>query len=81
MIDVLDNCDDPVIHISNSNEAPIVDSDNDGENIFTINIPFNFISPSFDYRSFSQGNILKKCVSNYDFPWLYYNVADERFHV
>ena len=42
MVDVLDNCDDPVIHISNSNEVPIVDSDNVGDNIFTINIPSNF---------------------------------------
>ena len=81
MVDVLDNCDDPVIQISNGNEASVVDSDNVGDNIFTINIPSNFTSPSFDYRTFSQGNILKKYVSNYDFPWLYYNFADERLQV
>ena len=28
MVDVLDNCDDPVIHIGNSNEVSMVDSEN-----------------------------------------------------
>ena len=41
-VDVSDNCDDPVIHVGNSNEAPMVDSDNVGDNRFTINIPSNF---------------------------------------
>ena len=77
MVDVLDNC--AVIHIGNSNEAPMVDSDNVGENRFTINIPFNFTSPSFDYRTFSLNNNLKKYVR--DFPWLYYNAEDEVLHV
>ena len=81
LADVSDNYDDPVIHISNGNEAPIVDSDNVGENIFTINIPSNFTSPSFDYRTFIQGSILKKYVSNYDFPWIYYNAADDGLQV
>ena len=75
MVDVLDNCDDPVIHIGNSNEAPMVDSDNVGDNRFTINIPSNFTSPSFDYRTFSHGSSLKKSVQ--DFPWLYYDAADQ----
>ena len=42
MVDVSDNRDDPVIHVGNSNEAPMVDSDNVGDNRFTINIPSNF---------------------------------------
>ena len=42
IVDALDNCDDLVIHIGNSNEAPMVDSDNVGDNRFTINIPSNF---------------------------------------
>ena len=58
MVDVLDNCADPVFHISNSNEAPMVDSDNIVDNI-TINIPSNFTSPSFDYRAFSHGSTSK----------------------
>ena len=49
MVDALDNCDDQVIHIGNSNEAPMVDSDNVGDNRFTINILSNFTSPSFHY--------------------------------
>ena len=36
MVDALDNCDDPVIHIGNSNEAPMVDSDNVRENLLSI---------------------------------------------
>ena len=48
MVDALDNCDDPVIRIGNRNKAPMVDSDNVGDNRFTINIPSNFTSPSFD---------------------------------
>ena len=59
MVDVLDNCDDPVIQISNGNEASVVDSDNVGDNIFTINIPSNFTSPSFDYSTFNHDSILK----------------------
>ena len=53
----------------------MVDSVNVCDNIITIKIPSNFTSPSFDYRTFSHGSILKN-VSNYDFPWLYYNAAD-----
>ena len=79
MVDVLDNCDDPVIHIGNSNEAPMVDSDNVGDNRFTINIPSNFTSPSFDYRTFSHDSNLKKYIG--DFPWLYYNAEDEALQV
>ena len=59
MVDVLDNCDDPVIQISNGNEASVVDSINVGDNIFTINIPSNFTSPSFDYRTFNHDSILE----------------------
>ena len=59
MVDVLDNCDDTVIHISSSNEAPMVDSDNVGDNIFTINIPSNFTSPSCHYRTFNHVSVLK----------------------
>ena len=58
--DVLDNCDEPVIHISNSNEALMVDYNNVGDNRLTINIPSNFASPSFDYRTFSLGSNLEK---------------------
>ena len=75
MVDVLDNYDDSVIHISNRNSTPMVDSVNVCDNIITIKIPSNFTSPSFDYRTFSHGSILKN-VSSYDFPWLYYNAAD-----
>ena len=53
----------------------MVDSDNVGDNRFTINIPPNFTSPSFDYRIFSVDSNLKKYVR--DFLWLYYNAEDE----
>ena len=75
IVDVLDNCDDPVIHIGSSNEVPMVDSDNVYDNIVIINIPSNFSSPPFDYRTLSHGSNLKKFVQ--DFPWLYYNTADQ----
>ena len=77
MVDALDNCDDPVIHIGNSNEAHMVDSDNVGDNRFTISIPFNFTSPSFDCRIFSLDSYLKKYVR--DFLWLYCNAEDEGY--
>ena len=57
----------------------MVDSGNVGDNIFTINIPSNFTLPSFDYRTFSHGSNLNKYVQ--DFPWLYYNAADEGLQV
>ena len=79
MADALDNCDDPVIHIGNSNEAPMVDSDNVGDNRFTINIPSNFTSPSFHYGASSLGSNLKKYVRN--FLWLYYKAEDEALQV
>ena len=79
MVDALDNCDDPVIHIGNSNEAPLVDSDSAGDNRFTINILPNFTSPSFHYWTFSLDSNLKKCVR--DFLWLYYNAEDEALEV
>ena len=79
MVDVLDNCDDPVMHIGNSNEVSMVDSKNVGDNRFTINIPSNFTSPSFDYRTFSHDSNLKKYFR--DFPWLYYNAEDEGLQV
>ena len=41
MVDALDNFDDSVIHIGNSNEAPMVDSDNVGDKRFFINNPSN----------------------------------------
>ena len=59
-----------MIHIGNSNEAPMVDSENVGDNRFTINFPSNFTSPSFDYRTFSLDSNLKEYVP--DFLWLYY---------
>ena len=62
MVDVLDNYDTQVIHMGNSNECSMVDSDNIGDNIFTINIPLNFTYPSFDYWKFSHGSNLKKNV-------------------
>ena len=68
-----------MIHIGNSNEAPMVDSNNVSDNIFTINIPSNFTSSSFDYRTFSHGFNLKKYVR--DFPWLYCNAADKGLQV
>ena len=37
----------------------MVDSENAGDNIFTINIPTDFTSPSFNYRTFSHGSFLK----------------------
>ena len=37
----------------------MVHSDNVDDNIFTISIPPNFTSPSFDYRTFSHGSKLK----------------------
>ena len=52
--------DDPVIYISNTNETPMVDSDNVGDNRFTINIPSNITSPSFDYRTFRDDSNSKK---------------------
>ena len=67
MVDVLDNYDAQVIHMGNSNECSMVDSDNIGDNIFTINIPLNFTYPSFDYWKFSHGSNLKKNVEF--FPW------------
>ena len=79
IVDALDNCDDLVIHIGNSNEAPVVDSDNVGDNRFTINILSNFTSPSFDYRTFSLDSNLKKYVR--DFLWLYYNAEDGRLQL
>ena len=79
MVDVSDNCDDPVIHVGNSNEAPMVDSDNVGDNRFTINIPSDFTSPSFDYRTFSLDSNLKKYVRH--FLWLHYNAEDEGLQV
>ena len=79
MIDALDNCHDPVIHIGNSNEAPMVDSGNVGDNRFTINISSNFTSPSFDYRTFSLDSNLKKYVRH--FLWLHYNAEDEGLQV
>ena len=69
MVDASDNCDDSVIHIGNSNEAPIVDYDNVGDNRFIINIPSNLTSPSFDYRTFSLDSNLKKDVRH--FLWLH----------
>ena len=62
MVDVLNNCDDPVIHIGNSNEASMADSDNVGDNRFTINTLSNFTSPSFHYWTFSLDSNLKKYV-------------------
>ena len=59
MVDALDNCDDPVIRIGNRNEAPMVDSDNVGDNRFAINIPSNFTSTSFHYWTFSLDSNLK----------------------
>ena len=53
----------------------MVDSDNVGDNRFTINIPSDFTSLSFDYRTFSLDSNLKKYVR--DFLWLYYNAEDE----
>ena len=79
MVDALDNCDDPVIHIDNSNEAHMVDYDNVGDNRFIINIPSNFTSPSFDYRTFSLDSNLKKYVRH--FLWLHYNAEDEGLQV
>ena len=73
MVDVLDNCDDPVIHNGN-NEAPMADSDNVGDNRFIINILSSFTSPSFDYRTFSHD-------SNLCIPWLYNNAEDEVLQV
>ena len=79
MVETFDNCEDPVIHIGNSNEVPMVDSDNFGDNRFTINIPSNFTSPSFDYRTFSLDSNLKKYVRH--FLWLHYNAEDEGLQV
>ena len=79
MVDALDNCDDPVIHIDNSNEAHMVDYDNVGHNRFIINIPSNFTSPSFDHRTFSLDSNLKKYVRH--FLWLHYNAEDEGLQV
>ena len=45
--------------MSNVNEALVAHSDNIDDNIFTISIPSNFTSPSFDYRTFSHGRKLK----------------------
>ena len=68
--------------MDNNNEAPMIDSDNDDDDddndeIFTNNISSNSASPSVNYRIFSQGGNLKKYI---DFPWLYYNAADEGYH-
>ena len=57
----------------------MVDSDNVGDNRFTINIPSDFTSPSFDYRTFSLDSNLKKYVR--DFLWLYYNAEDDRLQL
>ena len=78
MVDVLDNCDDPVIHNGN-NEATMADSDNVGDNRFIINILSSFTSPSFDYRTFSHDSNLKKYVQ--DILWLYHNAEDEVLQV
>ena len=77
MVDALDNFDDSVIHIGNSNEALMVDSDNVGDNRFTINIPSNSTSLSFDCRTFSLDSNLKKNVR--DFLWLYCNAEDKGY--
>ena len=77
IVDAKDNCDAPVIYMGNNNEVPMVHSDNVDENIFTINIPSNFTSSSFDYKRFSHGSNLKMYVE--DFPGLYYNAADEGY--
>ena len=77
MVDALDNFDDSVIHIGNSNEAPMVDSDNVGDNRFTINIPSNSTSLSFDCRTFSLDSNLKKNVR--DFLWFYCNAEDKGY--
>ena len=63
--------------MGNNNEVPLVHSDNIDDNIFTINIPSNFILSSFDYKRFIHGSNLKMYVE--DFPGLYDNVADEGY--
>ena len=63
--------------MGNNNEVPLVHSDNVYDYIFTINIPSNFTSSSFDYKRFSHGSNLKMYVK--DFPGLYYNAADEGY--
>ena len=55
----------------------MVYSDNADDNIFTINIPSNFTSSSFDYKRFSHGSNLKMYVEG--FPGPYYNAADEGY--
>ena len=50
---------------------------NNDDIIFTISIPSNFTSPSFDCRRFIHGSNLKMYVE--DFPGVHYNAADEGY--
>ena len=50
---------------------------NNDDIIFTISIPSNFTSPSFDCRRFIHGSNLKMYVK--DFPGVHYNAADEGY--